>query len=135
MQRLFRRLSDCDDYINQRQDRGREVVRLHRNQNRFPELPRQSLGKVPPFDWQQVMGLINHDPMRAPGTSSQYPQAGKELAEEGWPICEWNAQEINIQVDLGILENGKDLIDANGMIAIAETASAGICPSLAMVPS
>ena len=119
LQRLVRRWSHCDDYIDQRQDRGREVIRLHSNQNRLPELPRQGFRQVPPLDRQQVMGLIKDDPMRAPGTSSQDPKAGKELTEEGGPIREWNAKEIDIQVDLGILENGKHLVDANSMIAIA----------------
>jgi len=58
--------------------------------------------------------------MRAPSTSSQDPKAGKELTEESRPIREWDAEEIDVQVDLGILENGKHLVDAKGVIAIAQ---------------
>src|SRR3954470_408306 len=51
-QRLVWRWSDGDDDIDQRQDRGGEVIRLHGHQNRLPELSRQGLGQVSPLDWQ-----------------------------------------------------------------------------------
>ena len=97
------------------------MIRLHSDQNRLPELLRQSLGQMPPFDRQQVVGLIENNPMWARGTGSEHSKARKELTEEDWPICELNPEEIDIQVNLRILENGKHFVDAHRMIPIAQS--------------
>src|SRR3954454_15414708 len=115
MQRLLRRSTDCDDHVDQRQYRGREVIRLHGNQNRLPELLWQGLGQMPPFKRQQVVGLVENNPMRARGTSSEHPKRREELTEEQWPIWQLNTQQIHIQVNLRILQNGEHLVDANRM--------------------
>src|SRR5947209_3609495 len=76
---------------------------------------------MPPFERQQVVGLVENNPMWARGTSPEHPKARKDLTKEDWPICELNPEQIHIQVNLRILENGKHFVDGNRMIPITKS--------------
>jgi hypothetical protein len=47
-------------------------------------------------------------------------QTGYELCEKEWSILKSQTQQIDIQVDCGVLQNGKDLIDIRCALLVAE---------------
>ena len=60
----LRRGTDGNDYIDQREHQRREVIGMHGHENRFSEALRQGSIEVRPFGRQQVMRLVQNDPMR-----------------------------------------------------------------------
>ena len=108
-QRVLRRLSNQDNHIDQRQGHGRHMFGMHGYQNRLSEPVRQCFTDMAPVEWQHVMRLVEDDPMRAAGSSPHRLQAWEKMPEVLRSVGERYSQQIEIEIQLGILKNAQAL--------------------------
>ncbi len=105
----LRRGTDGNDYIDQREHQRSEVIGMHGHENHFSDALRQGSIEGRPFGWQHVMRLVQNDPMRPARPRPHRLQVRKQLSEEFGSIGERDAQQIDVQRDLGIFEKGMHL--------------------------
>src|SRR6187551_187474 len=91
------------------------MVGMHSYQNRLAEPVRQCFTDMPPVVRQHVMRLVKNDPMWPSGSRPHRLEAWEEMPEVLRSIGEWYSQQIEIEVQLGILEHSKRLVHGNGM--------------------
>src|SRR5687768_16908905 len=91
------------------------MVGMHGYQNGLSESVGQGFTDMAPVERQHVMRLVENDPMRAAGSSPHRLQAWEKVPEVLRSVGERYAQQIEIEVQFGILENSKRLIHGNGM--------------------
>src|SRR4026207_1808899 len=107
------------------------MVRMHGDQHRLAESVRQGLTDMAPVEWQQLMGLVEQDPMRAAGSSPHRLQAWEKMPEVLRSVGERYSQQIEIEIQLGILENSKRLIHGDGMSRASQGKHLGESPVVA----
>src|SRR5687768_13492207 len=101
------------------------MVGMHGDQNRLSEPVRQGPTDMAPVEWQHVMRLVENDPMRAAGSTPHRLQAWEKVPEVLRSVGERYAQQIEIEVQFGILEHSKRLIHGNGMTRASQSKHLG----------
>jgi hypothetical protein len=66
------------------------------------------------------MGFVENDPMRSASAGAHGLKARKQLTKKLWSIGERDAQQVDIERDLGIFQYREDLIDGNRVTLVAE---------------
>src|SRR5678815_2064944 len=107
------------------------MVRMHGDQHRLAESVRQGLTDMAPVEWQHVMGLVEHDPMRAAGSRPHRLQAWEKMPEVLRSVGERYSQQIEIQIQLGVLENSNRLIHGDGIPRASQGKHLGQRPVIA----
>src|SRR5688500_1055107 len=107
------------------------MVGMHGYQDRLSEPVRQGLTDMAPVEWQHVMGLVENDPMWAAGSSPHRLQAWEKMPEVLRSVGERYAQQIEIEIQFGILQNGKRLIHGDGMPRASQGKHLGESPVVA----
>ena len=105
----LRRGTDGNDHIDQRERQRREVIGMHGHENRFSETLRQGSIEVRPFGRQQMMRFVQNDPVGPARPRPHGLQVRKQLPKEFRSIRQRDAQQVDVQRDLGILEKGMHL--------------------------
>src|ERR1700680_1501895 len=101
------------------------MFRTYRDEGYAIELARERKRSCIRGGRQQVVGLVDKDPVRPAGASPQLLKLRQEGVEERWPALERDAEQVDDQALRGLREHVKHFGDTG--LALGTSKNDGAC--------